>query len=40
MNAGVYAAFVLIAASVGLAVRRTRQRYVQRISTREHLREQ
>ena len=40
IHPGWYAAFVLLAASVGLAVRRTRQRYVQRISTREHLREQ
>ena len=40
IHPGYYAAFVLFAASVGLAVRRTRQRYVQRIRTREHLREQ
>ena len=40
IHPGVYAFFVLLAASAGLAVRRTRQRYVQRISTREHLREQ
>ncbi len=35
-----YAALVFVAATAGLAVRRTRQNFVQRITTREKLREQ
>ena len=40
VHPGVYAALVLLAGTAGLAIRRTRQSYIQRITTRENLREQ